>query len=175
MITHEEFLKAELDMGISVDNPDFINLANATVNQLTIPYHSVLDYGAGIGVYSDAFHRAGKEVYTFELWQPHKDYIKEKFPHLNLIDKPITTDLLCWIEVAEHMTDKEISALFKKIKPNYILFSSTPNKTDNDEAWGHIHIQDHQGWVDTMQKHNYTFIQHLSHPTPWAKLFQCVS
>jgi len=175
MITHEEFLKAELDMGISGDNHEFINLANVTVNQLSIPYHSVLDYGAGIGVYSDAFHRAGKEVYTFELWQPHKDYIKEKFPHLNLIDKPITTDLLCWIEVAEHMTDKEISALFKKIKPKYILFSSTPNKTENDEAWGHIHILQPHEWDILIGKYGYTLEKELQYPTPWAKLFQCVS
>lgn len=174
MISHEEFLQTELEMGINGDNPNFINLANATVNQLTIPYHTVLDYGAGIGVYSDAFQRAGKDVYTFELWKPHREYIKMKFPNLNIVKEPITTDLLCWIEVAEHMKDEEIDALFSKIKPKYILFSSTPHKTDNDEAWGHINLKDHQGWVDTMQKHNFAFIQNLSYPTPWAKLFQCV-
>lgn len=174
MISHEEFLQTELEMGINGDNPNFINLANATVNQLSISYHSVLDYGAGIGVYSDAFHRSGKETYTFELWKPHREYMKMKFPHLNIVKEPITTDLLCWIEVAEHMKDEEIDLLFKKIKPKYILFSSTPHKTDNDIAWGHINLKDHQGWIDTMQKHNFTFIQNLSYPTPWAKLFQCV-
>lgn len=174
MISHEEFLQTELEMGINGDNPNFINLANATVNQLSIDYKSVLDYGAGIGVYSDAFYRAGKDTYTFELWKPHREYMKMKFPHLNIVKEPITTDLLCWIEVAEHMKDEEIDALFKKIKPKYILFSSTPHTTDNDEAWGHIHIQDHQGWVATMQKHNFTYIQSLSYPTPWTKLFQCV-
>lgn len=174
MISHEEFLQTELEMGINGDNPNFINLANATVNQLSIDYKSVLDYGAGIGVYSDAFYRAGKETYTFELWKPHREYMKIKFPHLNIVKEPITTDLLCWIEVAEHMKDEEIDALFKKIKPKYILFSSTPHKTDNDEAWGHINLKDHQGWVATMQKHNFTYIQSLSYPTPWTKLFQCV-
>ena len=173
MISHEEFLKAELGMGISADNADFINLANATVNQLTFDYITVLDYGAGIGVYSDAFHRAGKQVKVFELWQPHKDYIAEKFPHLEIVEKPTTTDLLAWIEVAEHMTDEEIDTLFKKIKPKHILFSSIPNKTEWDADWGHINIKDHQGWIDTLAKYGYVFQQNLSYPTPWSKLFVC--
>lgn len=173
MITHEEFLKAELEMGINAENPDFINLANVTVNQLDFEYNTVLDYGAGIGVYSDAFHRAGKKVKAFELWQPHKDYISDKFPNLEIVDKPCTTDLLVWIEVAEHMTDKEIDSLFKKIKPKHILFSSTPNKTQWDAEWGHINIKDHQGWIDTLGKFGYVFQQNLSHPTPWSKLFIC--
>jgi 2-polyprenyl-3-methyl-5-hydroxy-6-metoxy-1,4-benzoquinol methylase len=175
MISHEEFLKTELNMGISADNPEFINLANVTVGQLTIDYTSVLDYGAGTGVYADAFQRAGKMIKVYELWQPHKDYISEKFPNLEIVAKPCTTDLLVWIEVAEHMTDKEIDSLFKKIKPKHILFSSTPNKTQWDAEWGHINIKDHQGWIDTLSKYRYTLQQDLSYPTPWSKLFVCGS
>ncbi len=138
LITEEAFLKAELEMGISFDNPAFTNLA-AEVAKMIRPYgQSILDYGAGTGVYADAYHKAGMETYVYEIFEPHRNYIKENAPHLTIIDEPITTDILSWIEVAEHMTDEEINQLFQKIKPTYILFSSTPEHTDLKAAMREI-------------------------------------
>ncbi len=175
LITEEAFLKAELDMGIGFHNPAFTNLA-AEVAKMIRPYgQSILDYGAGTGVYADAYHKAGMETYVYEIFEPHRNYIKENAPHLTIIDEPITTDILSWIEVAEHMTDEEINQLFQKIKPTYILFSSTPEHTDWDAEWGHIHVQSHEEWIEDLSKYGYQFIQNLSHPTPWAKLFKCES
>jgi len=175
LITEEAFLKAELEMGIGFHNPAFTNLA-AEVAKMIRPYgNSILDYGAGTGVYADAYHKAGMETYVYEIFKPHRDYIKENAPHLTIIDEPITTDILSWIEVAEHMTDDEINSLFQKIKPKYILFSSTPEHTDWDADWGHINVQSHEEWIEDLSKHGYQFIQNLSHPTHWAKLFKCES
>jgi 2-polyprenyl-3-methyl-5-hydroxy-6-metoxy-1,4-benzoquinol methylase len=173
MISQEDFLKEEFAMGVSNDNPEFVNLANATVKHLGIDYNTVLDYGAGIGVYSDAFHREGKDVKVFEIWQPHREYIAKTFPYLQIVEEPCTTDLLVWIEVAEHMTDEEIDTLLKSIKPKYILFSSTPNKSARDEDWGHINIKDHEGWILKLAEYGYIFEHNLIFPTPWAKLFVC--
>jgi 2-polyprenyl-3-methyl-5-hydroxy-6-metoxy-1,4-benzoquinol methylase len=173
LISEEAFLKAELEMGIGFHNPAFTNLA-AEVAKIVRPLgQSILDYGAGTGVYADAYHKAGMETYVYEIFESHRNYISQNAPHLQIIDEPITTDVLSWIEVAEHMTDSEIDALLKKIKPKYILFSSTPEHTEWDAEWGHIHVQSHEEWVEDLSKHGYQLVQNLSHPTPWAKLFKC--
>ena len=175
MITEEAFLKAELDMGIGFHNPAFTNLA-AEVAKMIRPYgQSILDYGAGTGVYADAYHKAGMETYVYEIFESHKRYIRENASHLKIIDEPITTDVLSWIEVAEHMTDVEIDALLIKIKPKYILFSSTPEHTEWDYEWGHINICSHEEWVKMFEAYGYKLEQNLSLPTAWAKLFKCES
>jgi 2-polyprenyl-3-methyl-5-hydroxy-6-metoxy-1,4-benzoquinol methylase len=172
MVSIKEFLRIELEMGISLDNPNFVNLANNTAEQLKGLGHSLLDYGAGTGVYADAFHRSGFDVFIWEKFDAHKEYIRERLPHLNIIDKPITTDIMAFIEVAEHMTDKELNALFKKIKPTYILFSSTSQKTDNDEAWGHINVKEQSEWDAFFEGFGYKVEKQLSIPTSWAKLYK---
>ena len=175
LISEEAFLKAELEMGIGFHNPSFLNLA-AEVAKIVKPLgQTILDYGAGTGVYADAYYKAGMETYVYEIFEPHRRYIKENAPHLTIIDKPITTDVLSWIEVAEHMTDAEIDALLKKIKPKYILFSSTPEHTEWDYEWGHINICTHEEWVKMFAAYGYKLEQNLSYPTPWAKLFKCES
>ena len=79
---------------------------------------------------------------------------------------------MAFIEVAEHMTDKELNALFKKIKPTYILFSSTSQKTDNDEAWGHINIKQQNEWDAIFSSKGYEIYKQLSIPTSWSKIYK---
>jgi 2-polyprenyl-3-methyl-5-hydroxy-6-metoxy-1,4-benzoquinol methylase len=173
MITEDEFLKSELGWGIGFHNPDFVNLADVTAHQVKdYPIKSVMDYGAGTGVYASAFHRAGYDTSAYEIWAAHTNYIKENAPYLNIIDKPITTDLMLLIEVSEHMTDKELNKLFKDIKPTYILHSSTSEVTDWDGDWGHINIKTQQKWIDFFDGKGYEMIKNLSYPTPYAKLFK---
>ncbi len=172
MITDKEFLKAELDMGISFDNPMFKSLAYHTAEQMKGLGTSVLDYGAGTGVYADAFHQAGFNVVIWEKFEAHKEYISQKAPHLTIIDKPITTDIMAFIEVAEHMTDKELNALFKKIKPNYILFSSTSQRIPEwDESWGHINIKEQEEWDVFFAEKGYTIYKKVAMPTQWSKIY----
>lgn len=175
-ITDKEFLEAELKMGISITNPQFKDLAKNTVSQLNdIDFKSVLDFGAGTGVYSDAFFQANYNIKAFEIFEAHREYMKEYVPHIEIISKPTTTDLLCFIETAEHMTDLELNKLFKLIKPKYILFSSTSQKTDLDEDWGHINIKEQIEWDKYFAKFNYTKIKDLSFPTNWSKLYENIS
>ena len=173
MITTKEFLEKELEWGISFDNPTFKNLAKVTAEQFKdLPIESVMDYGAGTGVYSDAFYNEGLLVSVYEIWDEHKDYIRQNAPHLNIIHEPITTDLMAFIEVAEHMTDKEILSLFKKIKPTYVLFSSISEKSDFDEQWGHINVKPQAEWIAMFKKMGYELDRHLFNPTSWSKLFK---
>lgn len=175
-LTPEQFLKTELSIGVSADNPDFIRLAEHTeqmITKLDLPVLTVLDYGAGTGVYADAFRRAWYDVKVYEMWEPHRAYIAEKFPELVLVDKPVTTDLMLFIEVAEHMTDKEIRALFKKIRPAYILFSSTPFQSENDEAWGHINVKHTGQWLGFFDRLGYEpHMADVGFPTAWAMVLR---
>lgn len=172
MISEEAFLVTELRMGISIDNPAFRALAKATADQVSgLGIKTVLDFGAGTGVYSDAYHQAGYDIKAFEIFKSHRDYMAEKVPHIQIIDEPITTDLLSFIETAEHMTDKELNQLFKKIEPKYILFSSTSQVTDNDEAWGHINIKQQDEWDAYFNTQGYQLIKPMTHPTNWTKLY----
>lgn len=172
-ISEVDFLKAELDMGIGFHNPLFVKLAEAVAEIVRPLGSTILDYGAGTGVYADAYHRAGMQTYVYEIFEPHRNYIKENAPHLQILDQPIQTDVLSWIEVAEHMTDEEINELFRHIKPKYILFSSTPEHTEWDAEWGHINVKSGEEWDIVMAQYGYIVERNLSLPTPWAKLFRC--
>lgn len=174
-ISEADFLKAELDMGIGFHNPYFVKLAESVAEIVRPLGSSILDYGAGTGVYADAYYRAGMQTYVYEIFEPHRNYIKEYAPHLQIVDQPIQTDILSWIEVAEHMTDLEIDNLFKLIKPKYILFSSTPEHTDWDAEWGHINVKSGEDWDMVMGIYGYIVERNLSLPTPWAKLYRCES
>lgn len=174
--TPAQFLEFELNNGINADNPTFIALAEATAKAVTEPVISVLDFGAGTGVYSAAFHRAGYDVYAYEIWEEHKTYIREKFPYVKFASKPFTTDLMLFIEVAEHLTEEQNRNLFKEIRPKYILFSSTPHKNPGfDEDWGHINVQDKDYWLGLFKDLGYEFVRDLNVPTPWAFMLKLKS
>ena len=173
MISTKEFLRVELENGIGFHNPAFVNLARVTANQLAdLEVKTILDYGAGTGVYSKAYMDAGYDVVAFELFKEHRDYIKAKAPEIKLIKKPKTTDLLSFIETAEHMTDEELDTLLTSIEPKYILFSSTSERIpDFDEDWGHINIKEQIEWDAFFAEYGYTKLRGTNKPTAWAKIY----
>lgn len=172
-IPEEMFLQAELDAGIHHKNESFMGLARSVVTALQ-NYHfkTVMDYGPGTGTYSLAFQEHGYEVVLWEKFEAHREYLRENLPMLHLIDEPITTDLMLFIEVAEHMTDDELAGLFVQIRPNYILFSSTSERTDWDAAWGHINIKEQSEWVAMFERFGYVIDRSIDVPTSWTKLFK---
>lgn len=171
MITEEKFLESELGWGIGFHNPEFVGLCGSTIEQIRqLPIKTVLDFGAGTGVYADAALKAGFDTYVYEIWEAHRNYIRQNSPGLKFVDEPITTDAMLFIEVAEHMTDEELHTLLDKISPKYILFSSTSEVTDWDEEWGHINVKPQVMWVELFAQYGYGY-RNLSVPTPWAKLF----
>jgi 2-polyprenyl-3-methyl-5-hydroxy-6-metoxy-1,4-benzoquinol methylase len=173
MVSEELFLKSELDAGIHHNNGAFVHLCHATVNTVKgLGIETVMDYGCGTGVYSYAFMNEGFNVVAWEKFKAHKDYLAEKLPQIKIVDKPVTTDLMLFIEVAEHMTDKELYKLFKSISPKYILFSSTSERTAWDLAWGHINVKEQSEWVKLFESKGYKLVKETHVPTEWSKLFQ---
>lgn len=173
MVSEEVFLDSELKAGIHHNNPAFMNLCNSTVESVKdLNFKTVMDFGAGTGVYSLAFHNFGYDVSIVEKFEAHRKYVSENLPQLKIVPEPITTDLMLFIEVAEHMTDKELKALFSKIKPKYILFSSTSERTVWDLAWGHINIKEQSEWVSFFESINYRLVRENKIPTEWSKLFE---
>lgn len=177
LLTDKEFLEYELNNGIGMHNDFFKDLARNTVAQIKdLPIKSVLDYGAGTGVYSDAYFQAGYDIVAFEIFESHREYMKQNVAYVEIVDKPLTTDLLNFIETAEHMTDKELDYLFNKIEPKYILFSSTSQRVPGfDESWGHISIKEQHEWDSIFLSKGYIKEKDLTMPTPWSKLYKLQS
>lgn len=171
-IAPEVFLESELANGISLDNDSFLGLARTAVEQLrNYSIKTILDFGAGVGAYTKAALDNYYEVYTYEIWDAHKNYMKSKMPNVNIVEEPVQTDAMLFIETAEHMTDEELHSLFKKIQPKYILFSSTSATTDFDIEWGHINIKQQDEWVTFFSNLGYRLEKELGQPTSWSKLF----
>ena len=123
-LTDKEFLEAELnDLNLTMDNADFVGLAKSVADYCKkFKPESVLDYGCGTGVYSEVLRQEGFNIVGQDVFKSHRDYCKENYPLLKVYQKPRESDLMLWIEVAEHMTDLEISKALEVVKPRVILF-----------------------------------------------------
>lgn len=172
--TDKEFLKVELDRGISLENLQFLDLAKNTIAQMQGYGQKIIDYGCGVGAYSKAAMELGFQVEAIEKFKAHRDYLKQRMPELKIINKLKSVDIMLFIEVAEHMTDNEIFALFEQATPIWILFSSTPHKSANDEQWGHINIKQPQEWDAFFTTVGYRKHKDLTLPTEWSKIYQLI-
>ena len=173
-ITENDFLKAEIEtLNLTIGNVDFVALAQEVAEYCKkFEPESVLDFGCGTGVYSEVLRREGFNIIGQDIFKSHRDYCKENYPLLKVYQKPRQADLMLWIEVAEHMTNQEISKALEVVMPRIILFSSTPNKTEFDEDWGHINIKSENEWIDMFTDFGYELIEKPQTPTLWALTFQ---
>lgn len=173
-ITPKEFLEMELkDFKLTIHNPEFVALARQTANFLkSINPGKILDFGSGTGVYSEIMRQEGLEVVAMDIWPEHREYCQSQYPLLKLTDKPEPATTMVWIEVAEHMTDQEIVKALMDVKPEKVLFSSTPEKTPNDHLWGHINIKTEEEWIDCFRSLGFEFKIKPDTPTTWALYFE---
>lgn len=173
MITQEQFLKAEIEaLNLTMNNVHFVSLAKQVSNYVKqFKPESVIDYGCGTGVYSEVLRQDGFNVIALDIWKSHRDYCKSQYPNLKVIARPKKADFMLFIEVAEHMKDQEIIEAINAIQPKTILFSSTTEHTENDEAWGHINIKTDGEWINFFYHLGYEMYENPKTPTPWAMLF----
>ncbi len=170
--TDKQFLETELKMGVSLDNPEYVELCKKTIESIEdLNFFFIVDYGSGVGGYTKAAKDKGYWVYPYDIFKAHRDYLKSKVPGIVFPRKLNECDLLMFIETAEHMTDNEIHVVITSTKPRYILFSSTPHKSEIDEEWGHINIKQDNEWDIFFAKYGYTKLRNNDFPTPWAKIY----
>jgi 2-polyprenyl-3-methyl-5-hydroxy-6-metoxy-1,4-benzoquinol methylase len=172
-LSEEEFLKIELEIGIGPHNPKFVR-NRAKDAQMMSKYRkmSAIDYGAGTGVYAEEFRKAGFDIVAQDVFKVHRDFMRENYPDLKVIAKPVPKDLMIFIEVAEHMTDKEIVKAIEMINPKIILFSSTSQTTEGDEDWGHCNIKAQDEWVTFWLSMGYKVIERPGRPTKWSMILK---
>ena len=173
-ISEDDFLKAEIEnFNLTFYNPDFVALAQSVSDYCKkFKAQTFLDFGCGTGVYSEVMRQNGFDITAQDVFKSHRDYCKANYPKLKVLQKPKLADFMLWIEVAEHMTDEEISKALKAVDPKYILFSSTPETTDFDADWGHINIKQPKEWVKMFKDLGYKMIDEPKTPTLWALTFQ---
>jgi hypothetical protein len=109
---------------------------------------------------------------ALDVFKSHRDYCKEQYSELKVIARPKAAEMMLFIEVAEHMTDQEISNAIDVIEPRVILFSSTPHSTENDEMWGHINIKQEAEWVAFWNVLGYKVLEKPSTPTTWTLMLE---
>jgi 2-polyprenyl-3-methyl-5-hydroxy-6-metoxy-1,4-benzoquinol methylase len=174
MISEEEFLKAEIDtLNLTMNNELFVALAKSVANYCKkFEPSSVIDYGCGTGVYSEVLRQEGFNIMALDVFKSHRDYCKEQYSELKVIARPKAAEMMLFIEVAEHMTDQEISNAIDVIEPRVILFSSTPHSTENDEMWGHINIKQEAEWVAFWNVLGYKVLEKPSTPTTWTLMLE---
>jgi 2-polyprenyl-3-methyl-5-hydroxy-6-metoxy-1,4-benzoquinol methylase len=174
-LTEEEFLRIELERGISFANPKFVAKRSQDA-QMMLPYIRLkaIDYGCGTGVYAEQFRKAGFDIVAQDISKAHRDYIRQHCPDLKVIAKPVKKDLMLFVEVAEHMTDAEIVKAIEAIDPKIILFSSTSEKNDYDILWGHCNIKEQTEWVTFWEAMGYKVIARPGRPTKWSMILERV-
>jgi 2-polyprenyl-3-methyl-5-hydroxy-6-metoxy-1,4-benzoquinol methylase len=174
MISEEEFLKAEIEtLNLTMNNELFVALAKSVANYCKkFEPSSVIDYGCGTGVYSEVMRQEGFNMMALDVFKSHRDYCKEQYSELKVIARPKAAEMMLFIEVAEHMTDQEISNAIDVIEPRVILFSSTPHSTENDEMWGHINIKQEAEWVAFWNVLGYKVLEKPSTPTTWTLMLE---
>lgn len=174
MYSEKEILKIQVGIqNLTMNNSDFVGLAEQVAEYIKqYTPENIIDYGCGTGVYAEILRQNGFNVFAQDISKPARDYCKKIFPDLQVIARPKKSDLMLFIEVAEHMTDQEIEKAISIIDPRLILFSSTPEKTDGDESWGHINIKNESEWITMFESMGYKLIAYPKTPTPYAIMFE---
>lgn len=181
----EDCFNHELSLGIDLDNDSYVNLFNQTAKAIVsiTGAKTFLDCGGGMGAYTKAMLEQGLNCTYVDLSKLHGEYVTRKITRndnttLQVFIKDFTTtkwktfDLVASIEVMEHIEDEKLIPFLTNIKCKYFHFSSTPNKTDFDEAWGHINIKSEDEWIALFEKCGFKLDRKMSLPTSWSLLFK---
>lgn len=180
----EDCFNHELSLGIDLDNDSYVNLFNQTAKEIIsiTGAKTFLDCGGGMGAYTKAMLEQGLNCTYVDLSKLHGEYVskrlvKQEGQTLHIYIKDFTTqkwktfDLVASIEVMEHIEDEKLIPFLTNLKCKYFHFSSTPNKTDFDEKWGHINIKSEEEWIALFEQCGYKLDRKMSLPTTWSLLF----
>ena len=184
-MTDEQCFNHELSIGVDLDNDTYVNLFKQTAKEILeiTQAKTFLDCGGGVGAYTKSMLEQGLDCTYVDLSKIHGEYVSKRLVNsdnqtLHIYIKDFTTqkfktfDLVASIEVMEHIEDDKLKPFLKNIKCKYFHFSSTPNKTDFDNAWGHINIKSEEEWIALFNECGFTLDRKISLPTSWSLLFK---
>ena len=168
----------EMAKGISLENPGFVKLYEATAKTIAdlIPFEKFTDLGGGVGAYSKAMRGLGKQVEYYDGNIHHHEYASERraantYHYGDFTKMIIRGDLVAMIEVAEHINDNDLIPFLTRVECNYFHFSSTPHPHKMDADWGHINIKQEPEWIALFESCGFKFLQKVQVPTYWSLLF----
>ena len=180
----EQCFNHELSLGVDLDNDSYVNLFQQTAKEIVsiTGAKTFLDCGGGMGAYTKAMLEQGLDCTYVDLSKLHGEYVSKRLVKqgeqtLHIYIKDFTTtkwktfDLVASIEVMEHIEDDKLISFLTNLNCKYFHFSSTPNKTDFDEAWGHINIKSEDEWIALFEQCGFKLDRKMSLPTSWSLLF----
>lgn len=178
-MTDEECFSHEQSIGVNLENDSYVELFRSTAKEILsiTKAKSFIDLGGGVGAYTKAMLEQGVECTYYDLSKIQHKYASERLGLKEMYCDDFTTkklpkvDLMASIEVMEHIEDAKLIPFLKSAQCNYFHFSSTPERTDFDEQWGHINIKSESEWIELFTKCGLKFEQKISLPTTWSLLF----
>ncbi len=128
---------------------DYQILSSSLLRRLD--FESVIDIGCANGFLVSAFHEAGKSVTGIER---SGDVVEVLPPALlplvqigDFSDAQTVSDLVCCVEVAEHIPPERSQELVRKVSDlarQWIFFTAAP---PGQGGRGHINCRDHSEWL----------------------------
>lgn len=140
---------------------DYHILADSLISHLE--FRNMLDVGCAQGLLMRPFHERGIDVQGVEISDVAVEYLPESLkPRVKIGDfskASGTYDLVCCIEVAEHINPTRSQELVNKLcalSNRYIFFSAAPL---GQGGHGHINCRPHSQWIQWFNQSGY----HVSH------------
>ena len=126
--------------------------------------YKILDYGCGVGFLIKAFKKIGfKKIYGFDISSWAKKYAKKL--NCRIVNKTDGKyDMGIFLDVLEHMTDKEIKNVFKKTKFDKLLLRIPCSEEPNSKKFylkisridkTHINCKTKNEWINLFKSFGY--------------------
>ncbi len=136
---------------------DYKVLAGSISSNLS--FHSVMDIGCAQGLLLNPLYESGYDVYGVEVSDDAIDFLPDELANRVTIgdfsDVSGSFDLVCCIEVAEHIKPSRSEELVAKIcgiSSQYVFFTAAP---PGQKGHGHINCRPHDYWVSLFRDRNF--------------------
>ena len=187
-LTDKEFFDISCELGCNQSSGDYRRLHECLAiwigNSLGI--RSALEIGAGPGYLLYCLNKIGINCIGVDGNEFSKSFFLQHHPEFAdryVLDKFFEqdydhVDAIISIEVFEHIPDTGLHNILKKlrdrIRPHFIVFSSTPNADPNpgwDMQWGHVNIKQPEEWDELFRSYGYELSTATPPVTEWASLY----
>lgn len=126
----------------------------------SINFNSVIDIGCAQGLLLEPLYEDGYDVYGIEISDKVIEFLPDKLSHrVEIGDFSAATgsfDLVCCIEVAEHIKPSRSEELVNRIcslSNQYVFFTAAP---PGQKGHGHINCRPHSYWISLFAKHDFS-------------------